>query len=210
MLTVIIVTLAQRHYTKNSFQHQSVANTAETINKKCNYFYINSNMLLMKEWIITSANTLAFLMLSKHLSVCFCPAFIPEAVNHSASDCSVCPLTRDWRYRAAERLRSCDGTFKSKWKVWNELAERWKPGGEENVVFCLWGTRFNPIGMNRERVKKQRLGKKRRELSHYGKELFVFYSALGGSAPFYLITISDTRVFKTTLISQFESLSVRL
>lgn len=35
--------------TKTQLQQQTVANAAETINKKCNYFYINSNTRPIRE-----------------------------------------------------------------------------------------------------------------------------------------------------------------
>lgn len=35
--------------TKTQLQQQTVANAAETINKKCNYFYINSNTRPIQE-----------------------------------------------------------------------------------------------------------------------------------------------------------------
>ncbi len=61
--------------TKTQLQQQTVANAAETINKKCNYFYINSNTRPIREWMITQ----------EHIRACVCQQYFLKRLLFSVS-----------------------------------------------------------------------------------------------------------------------------
>ncbi len=140
--------------TKTQLQQQTVANAAETINKKCNYFYINSNTRPIREWMITQ----------EHIRACVCQQYFLKRLlfsvsfqapwaslsvrqeSASASDRRVFPLTDvgfcdvPFKPGAGITEHSWASAFKKKW-VWNELTQRYGSGsGEERGVLRLGNT----------------------------------------------------------------------
>ncbi len=149
--------------TKTQLQQQTVANAAETINKKCNYFYINSNTRPIREWMITQEHRslcLPAVFSAKITLFCFFPGLehlcqsgmnplqhqTAESFPHRCSVlwCDRVPVPFD----PALALQSIHDPVHLKR---NELTQRYGSCGGENAVFCRWGTRFNPICMNIER-----------------------------------------------------------
>lgn len=124
MVRVIMVTPCPKTLdTKTQLQQQTVASAAETINKKCNYFYINSNTRPIQEWMITQEHIRAcvfqqyFFWKDSFFYFSFQAPWASLSVRQesaSVSDSrvfpltdvqfcdvirSLCPLTQRWHYR---------------------------------------------------------------------------------------------------------------
>lgn len=90
MVRVIMVTPCPKTLdTKTQLQQQTVANAAETINKKCNYFYINSNTRPIQEWMITQEHIRACVFQQYFLKRLFFLFFFPGPMSFPVSQARV-------------------------------------------------------------------------------------------------------------------------